>query len=181
MQLIGNRVSIVKEGNVYSVVIMPTDKKWKTGLLFLWLFAWTVCGVIVCTNYFTLSNEKAKVILIVYMAFWAYFEYKIGKAFWFRRYGKEKLWIKNRTLFYKRETNKRGKTKEYDVDLVNDVKIIDHNRGNFFVQMQESFWVIGGERLSFKHGGKEILFGIQLNDEDTEKLHKEIKKYLGKI
>ena len=181
MQLIGNRVSVLLKDEVYSVVILPTDKKWKVGVLFLWLLAWSVCGVIVITNYFTLTNEKTKVVLIIYMAFWAYFEYKIGRAFLFRRFGKEKLWIKNNTLFYKREVNKRGKTKECSLDLVSDLKVVDPNRGNFFTQMQESFWVIAGERLSFRFNGKDFLFGIQLNDDDAYKLHKVIKKYLSKV
>ncbi len=174
MQLIGTRTSIVKDSDVFSVVIMPTDKKWKTDLLFLWLFAWTVCGVIVLANYFMLSNEKSKIVLIIYLGFWAYFEYKIGKAFWFRRFGKEKLWLKGSSLFYRREINKRGKIHEY-MDLLNEIKVLEPNRGNFFVQMQESFWVIGGERLSFNYGGKEVLWGIQLIDEDAQTLCREVK------
>ncbi len=175
MQLIGKRISIFRDKDVFSVVILPTDKKWKTGLLFLWLFAWTVCGVIVAANYFTLTNEKAKIIILVYLAFWAYFEYKIGRAFLFRKYGKEKFWVKNGKVFYQREVYKRGKIHEYDPDLINDPEVIEPNRGNFFIQMQESFWVIGGERLSFKYFSKYRLWGIQLTDDEAMALHKEVK------
>lgn len=181
MQLIGKRISIFQKEDVFSVVIMPTDKKWKTGLLFIWLFAWTLCGVLVFANYFTLTDEKAKIIVICYMAFWIYFEYKIGRAFMFRRFGKEKLWIKKGKLFYRREVNKKGKIKEYDVELINDMEVLQPNRGNFFVQMQESFWVIGGERLGFTYGAKQVLFGIQLEDQDAEKLYKELKKFWKKF
>ena|ERR1700741_1048897 len=181
MQLIGKRISIVEKDDVFSVVISSTDKKWKTGILFLWLFAWTLCGVLVFANYFTLTDEKAKIIVIGYLAFWAYFEYKISKAFMFRRFGKEKIWIKKGKLFYRREVNKRGKIKEYEVDLINDMEVLEHNRGNFFVQMQESFWVIGGERIGFNYGAKHVSFGIQLEDEEAKKLFKELKKFMKKI
>ena len=61
------------------------------------------------------------------------------------------------------------------------MQVAYHNRGNFFIQMQESFWVIGGERLFFTYGGKDVKFGIQLEDDDAEKLFKEMRKYWKKF
>lgn len=211
MQVISERVSILKKDNVFSMVVLPTDKKWKVNLLFVWLLLWTISGVIYISMYYNASNEGSfyryqynlaykqnnnqvmvdiqkdidknqnkRLFLMGIIAFWAYFEYKVSKTFLFRKFGKEKLWIKNGKLFYQREINKRGKIKEYDPALINEFEILKPNRGDFFVQMQESFWVIGGERLMFRYASKFVRFGLQLSDAEAEKVYKEINKELKK-
>jgi hypothetical protein len=82
--------------------------------MFLWLLAWSVSGVIVIANYFTLQQESAKLCIVIWLAFWAYFEFKIIRVFMWKRFGKEKLWIKNGTLFYQQDINGKGKIKEFD-------------------------------------------------------------------
>jgi hypothetical protein len=211
MQVISERVSILNKDNVFSLVVLPTDKKWKVNLLFIWLMLWTISGVVYISMYINASNEgnfyryqynlafqqgkkevvqslekdinknqNKRLFIIGIIAFWAYFEYKVGKTFLFRKFGKEKLWIKNGKLFYQREINKRGKIKEYDPSLVNELEVLTPNRGDFFVQMQESFWVIGGERLMFRYAAKYVRLGLQLTDSEADKVCKELKKELKK-
>src|SRR5437868_6110871 len=100
IETIGKRISVLKDDEVASFVILPTDANWKLYLLMAWLLLWTVSGFIVLANYFTLADSNVKLVVIMWMAFWAYFEFKIGKAFLFRKYGKEKIWIKGGKLFY---------------------------------------------------------------------------------
>lgn len=209
MQVVSDRVSILNKDGIFSLVVLPFDKKWKINLMFVWLLLWTISGVFYISLYVNASgeadfyryqydlavkqnkkdvsvkiykdiekNQQKRLFIIGLLAFWAYFEYKVGKAFIFRKYGKEKLWIKNGMLFYQREVNKKGKIKEYNPQLINDFEIIKANRGDFFVQMQESFWVIGAERLNFAYGSKTVKFGIQLNDKEAETVFKELKKEL---
>ncbi|HEX7412742.1 MAG TPA: hypothetical protein VF411_01765, partial [Bacteroidia bacterium] len=87
--LIGNRISTLKADGVSSFVIIPTIANWKLYLLFVWLLLWTVSGIIVIGNYFTLSNSNTKIMMVVWLGFWAYFEFRIGKAFLFKKFGKE--------------------------------------------------------------------------------------------
>ena len=77
MKVIGERISILKKENLLSIVILPTTDKKKLGVLFLWLMAWTVCGIIVFINYFKLTDEKAKLFIIGYLSFWFYFLYRV--------------------------------------------------------------------------------------------------------
>ena len=91
MKVIGDRVSILEKDNVFSLVILPTTDKRKLWILFLWLMAWTVCGMIVFANYFNLTNRDTKIFIIVYLSFWVYFEYKIGRAYTWKKFGKEKF------------------------------------------------------------------------------------------
>jgi hypothetical protein len=156
---------------------MPTDANWKLYLLFGWLFLWTVSGVIVAANYFTM-NANMKLVSIMWMAFWAYFEFMIGKAFLFRKFGKEKIWIKGDRLFYWRDIAGRGKKQQFEKDLVKDLAVIEKDKKDFFASMNESFWVIGGESISFEYGSKTYRIGIQLPADDARELVRHLKHAL---
>lgn len=178
LETIGKRISVMKEGDTASFVILPSDANWKVWLLFAWLFLWTVSGVIVAANYFTLSNANMKLVLIMWLGFWAYFEFKIGRAFLFRRFGKEKVWIRGGKLFYWRDIAGRGKKLEFDKELIKDLEVIEKNRKDFFASMNESFWVIGGESIVFNYGAKVYRFGIQLPDAEARELVRQVKHAL---
>lgn len=176
LKVIGKRISVLKKDNTFSLVILPTGDKKKTMLLFLWLLAWSVSGVIIIGNYFTLTNEKAKMMIIVWLGFWAYFEYKIVKVFMWKRFGQEKLWIKNGILHYQQSINGKGKIQEFDINLVSDWRIIPLDSTSFADQFNQTFWVKGGERLEFTCQGRVIKFGFQILDDDANLVFKEIKK-----
>ncbi len=177
---IGKRSSLLIKENVFSLVIIPTDQKRKTGILFLWLFAWTVSGLIIITSYAQMQ-QNAKVFMIVWLAFWAYFEFKIIRVFMWKRFGKEKLWVKNRTVFYRREINGRGKIKQYDINLMSGLKVIEVEKTNFADSFNQSFWVKGGERIQFTCQSKIVKLGMQLPDEDAIKIVSELSKFLIRI
>lgn len=177
---IGQRSSLSVKEQVFSLIIIPTDKKRKTGLLFLWLFAWTISGVIVLSSYPQIRDQNARLMLIIWLAFWAYFEFKIIRVFMWKRFGKEKLWVKNGTLHYQQDINGRGKVKQYDVNLISELKVIPVEKTNFADSFNQSFWVKGGERIEFSCQGKVIRLGMQLPDEDATKIVSELKKFLKK-
>lgn len=180
IQTIGKRSSILIKDDLFSLVILPTDDKKKVNLMFLWLLAWSVSGVIVIGNYFTLLQESAKLFIIIWLAFWAYFEYKIVGVYMWKRFGKEKLWIKNGVLHYQQDINGRGKTKEFDANLVSDFNLIALTKGSIADTFSQTFWVKGGERIEFTCQAKAIKFGMQLDDDDANKIITAIKKFLKK-
>ena len=180
IEVIGKRISALKADGVSSFVIIPTDTNWKLHLLFAWLFLWTISGVIVLVNYFTLSNANIKIIVLIWLGFWAYFEFRTGKAFLFKKFGKEKIWIKNGKFNYWRDVAGRGKKLEFDSELLKDLQLVEKNKRDFFQFMNESFWVMGGESISFIYGAKTYRIGVQLPEEDAKELLKQIKYALHK-
>lgn len=178
MELIGKRVSAMKSNDSISFVILPSDANWKIYLLFSWLLLWTVSGIVVAINYYTMPNVNMKLVIIMWLGFWAYFEFKIGKAFLFRRFGKEKVWVKNGRLFYWRDIAGRGKKLEFDKELMKDLEVVDKSKKDFFASMNESFWVIGGESIVFSYGAKTYRFGIQLPEADARELLRQIRHAL---
>lgn len=177
---IGKRSSLSLKDQVFSLIIIPTHEKGKTGLLFLWLFAWTISGIIVISSYPQIHDQNAKLMLIVWIAFWAYFEFKIIRVFMWKRFGKEKLWIKNGKMHYQQDINGRGKVKEYDAGLISDLKVISVEKTSFADSFNQSFWVKGGERIEFSSQGKTVRLGMQLPDEDATKIVNELRKFLRK-
>lgn len=178
MKLISERVSVQEKDNVLSVVMLPTTDKKKLNLMLLWLLAWTACGVIVFMNYFKLNNQDAKLFIIIYLSFWFYFEYKIARAWIWKKFGREKVWLKSGKLFLQKEINGKGKIKEYELDLVNEVKLIELSHASFADTINQSFWIKGGERIQFQYMAKTITFGMQLSDKEAYEVIREIKSYL---
>lgn len=180
MKIISARVSVLDKEDVLSIVILPTVEKKKLLGLLLWLIAWSVCGLIVLINFFMLNNRDAKLFLFVYLAFWLYFEIKIASAFRWKKFGKEKIWLKNNRMFYRKEISGKGKTNEFEIDMVNDVKMIELHQSSFSDAINQSFWIKGGERIQFQYLAKTIRMGLQLNDKETYDIIREIKLYLKK-
>ncbi len=175
MEYIGDRISIKRIENETSIVILSTVDKLKKKLLFVWFALWTICGIIVFTQYFTIKDEQTKVAILVWMGFWAYFEYKIFKAVMWRSFGVEKIRIRDRKLFYRKAIRGKGKLKTYEFDFIKDFKVIESKENSFFENLNNSYWVIAGEKLVFDYYGKEIKFGFQLSDADARALFKYIK------
>jgi hypothetical protein len=181
MKVISDRVSILKKDDLLSIVILPVTDKKKQGLMFLWLFAWTVCGLIVLVNYPRYQDQNTKLFIIVYLSFWVYYEVKIARAFTWKKFGREKIWIKDGILHYQKEIGKRGKIREYDLGLVNDLKTVDVNEGNFFDYINQSFWIKGGERLELSCQAKVVRFGMQLTDKEAKSVLSELSQFILKI
>lgn len=183
MKVIGDRISILKKDNLLSIVILPTTNKVKLNLLFFWLLAWSVCGIIVFANYFKIEDKDTKLFMIVYLSFWAYFEFNILRAFIWKKFGKEKLWIADGILHYQREINKKGKIREFNLDLITKVSVIELKATRLSDTINQSFWIKGGERLEFTSQASLIQFGLQISDDEAQSIASEINKFarLGSV
>ena len=179
MEIISDRISILRKPDVLSIVILPTTDKRKLGLMFLWLFAWTVCGVIVFANYFRVQERDAKLFIIIYLAFWTYFEFNIVRAYIWKRWGREKIWIQNGQLNYRREVNGRGKVRRFNLELVSRIETIPFRAQNLADNFYQSFWVKGGERLKFHVQGRTYAFGMQINEQEVGAISRELNSRIS--
>ena len=178
MEYIGQRISILKREDSISVVILAFKDKLKTRLLFLWLLVWSLAGIIVLVSYFKIQDENTKIAFIVWLGFWAYFEYKTGYAFFWRISGKEKVRIENGKIVIKRDIMGKGRFSIYSLDSIKNFRIDETTESNFSKSINDSYWIIGGERIAFDYFGREIKFGIQLDEKETLEIYKKIKFYV---
>ncbi|MDI1355400.1 MAG: hypothetical protein PSX36_10800 [bacterium] len=178
MKVISERISILKKENILSIVILPGLDKKRLAIIFFWILAWSVCGVIVFINYFKETKADLKLFMLIYLSFWTYFEFSIIRAFRWKRSGKEKLWIREGILHYQRELNGRGKIEEYHLDLISKLQVLELKHSRLADTLNQSFWVKGGERLQFMAQSKKVLLGMQLNDEEASIVQKEVNSFI---
>ena len=179
MKIIGERISVLKKENLLSIVILPTIDKTKLRLLFIWLMAWTVCGLIVFVNYFKTTDANSKLFIMIYLSFWLYFEFNILRTFIWKRSGKEKLWIQEGILHYQREINRKGRIQEFNLDLITPLQLVELKPTRFSDIVNQSFWVKGGERLEFYSQSKLVRLGMQISEEEAKKIMKEINPLIS--
>ena len=178
MKVIGQRISVLEKEDLLSIVILPGLDKKKLWLIFTWLMAWSICGLVVFINYFKTTDSVLQLFIIVYLSFWAYFEFNILRSFLWKRSGKEKLWIKEGQINYQRELNGKGKIHTYNLDLTSKVSVVELKSTRLADTINQSFWVKGGERLEYFAQGKTIRFGMQLTDQEAIAMQKEINRYI---
>lgn len=147
-------------------------------MLDVWLLAWTLCGLAIISQVFGEVDNELRRMILIFGAFWIYFEYMVIKAWRWRKGGEEQVFIKNEEIQYGRTYYNRGILKPYRKDLMNKVRRIDDEGNSFTRAFADSYWVIGGERLAFTANGKVIPFGLRLTDKEADKLMQMINKSL---
>lgn len=168
---ISERISYKKHEGYTTVVISPRLEEKKQFLLTFWIFAWTFCGLVFISQLFVGHSEKMMFGLMVLIAFWLYYEYRIGYVWMWRRKGMELIKIEEGKLIYKRSLKTYGKAFEFYIDNIRNLGV-EEKKPAFSNVLADSFWVIGGERLRFDYQNKEVKIGVQLSDEEAEKLRK---------
>lgn len=180
MKFISKRISISeKQGNL-SIIITPKVVPLKQTFLFTWVVFWTIGGFIVLSQFFYEQTSETLTFLVIWMAFWLYFEYVGLYALLWRKFGFEKILIKNGKLHYKRDVKGRGKTRIYDIDFIRNLDIIDNSGQSFFKNLSQSYWSVAGETLKFDYHSKTVMLAMQLEKEDALKLMKVLKLRLEK-
>jgi len=175
---IGERISISKKDDSTSIIIYPEKSKINQTILFIWFILWTAAGVIMLIGRQLGYYSAPKTYVLVWMAFWLYFEYVTAYALIWRSFGFERILIKNNKLYLKNEIRGKGKLKIFDIEFIKDLQLVSIDERSFAKVMSDSYWMPGGERLYFWYQGKQIRFGQQLNENDAKELLKFLKREL---
>lgn len=175
-----NRISQEKKNGGLLIKVKAYKEEAKQKQLFIWLMAWTLSGLFVAYQLF-FGNETAdiKKFILIFLAFWLYFEIKIIKVYRWRQSGEEQFWIGPEFFQYGRTYNNRGILKPYRKELVNQIKPINIEKGKLLETFFDSYWVIGNETLMFSVNGKVIGCGLRLNEKESKKLMQYLNQALS--
>ncbi len=173
-----DRLRISQSDASLNIEIIPYRDSFKSNLLFAWLLVWTLCGIIVFSQFFSNMSKEEKLLMAVWMAFWAYFEYKIGNAYLWRKNGKEQISFDQNNIEYKRIIGKKITAKSFVIDNISDITIYEFGKNNFSDSFQNSYWVIGNETVFITNFDVKSGFGLQLTKEDATRLLQAIKKFI---
>ena len=174
-----SRIATEKKENGLLIKIKAYQDHDKQKFFTIYLITWTLCGIAISSQLFVEVEEQLKSMILVFFAFWVYFEYLLVKAYRWRIGGEEQFFIDEENLQYGRTYSNRGFLKPYRKDLVNQVRLIDDEKSTFVKVFSDSYWVIGGERLAFTANGKVVPFGLRLSDKEAKKLKQLINQALA--
>lgn len=163
--------------SIKSLVILPVIEKWKLWGLALWIVLWTICGLLIISSYKIAQNSNQKIFIIVFAFFWIYYEWKMIQVFFWRKKGKEKLWIKDNKMYIEEFNGLKKKTQVFNLNDINRIEPTDFNDKSFSDFISLSFWSKGKPRIKINVLGKEHYFGYQLTDKEVSDILKEFKQF----
>lgn len=171
MEYLSERVSVERDGDRTSVVVSARLPKAKETLLVAWFVAWLVCGAYILYARTQIpAGEPVRQYILAFLAFWAYFAFKVGRAVLWRLKGFELWRVKDGSLTIKDSLFGYGKANTYFVQNIQKLGLIAVDERSWKWQMNESFWVVGGERLGFEHLGKKVVFGKGMTEEEARRV-----------
>ena len=178
---IGDKITVSKTDKELIVKIPGTIEKWMENALLGWVIMWTIMGLYVFyyVSYYELEREP-RIFFIVYLAFWAYFEYKSVVSWLFKKYGFELIRVDNEFLYHKVDILGKGKLKRFLLDNVKGMHVNEELDKSMSSVYNKSFWVMGNERIAFQHIDKEAVLGMHLKTNEAKEIVNLINKRIKK-
>lgn len=173
---IGDRIRAVEEGSETTITIDPSIESWKMTLLFAWLVAWTASGLVIVLQLLSPQDGEVFIFILVYLAFWSYFEYKIVHAWLWRKWGSEVIKLDQGNFLIKRDIRGYGKVKTFFKENIRNMRLEEFKPKSFAQSYSRSFWVVGGETILFNNFHDTYGLGLQLEEKDSKNLLSYIKK-----
>ena len=171
MKSIGERITLREDKNKSTVVIYPEKKAWLTALIGAWVAMWWVIGGVMTWSFFEFDlTRQEKLIIVIFMVFWAYYAYRVTKQFFWTLWGNEYLKMDNLGLTIKKSIKGYGKANVYFYENISEFKWEVPKERSVQASWEASPWVGGGQRLDFEYYKKKIRFGEKLSEKDARKL-----------
>lgn len=169
-KFIGKRISVVKNKEAITIEITQQIERWQEALLIAWLAAWTMSGGVFVFYTFGSPDFTQRMFFAVLTAIWLYFFVRIAKVFFWRKFGKEIITISKGNLALQNAFGKKGRVENFSFHNIFKLGLIKSESTNFFAFLDNSFWIIGGDRVGFSYSGQKIRLGKQLATKDAELL-----------
>ncbi|MBI3511326.1 MAG: hypothetical protein HY064_11735 [Bacteroidetes bacterium] len=167
---ISERASYLGKEEEISIVITASGDKIKTRNISLLLVLWIAGGATIIYGYFGMTDEKSKIVTLVWLAFWGYFLYIMGKSAMWQWKGREIIKIRSSTLYYKKDINGRGWVQNYPLDEIKKLEVKKNNAPSWINKIGGDYWNTDCDSISFIHGEKEINFGYKLTEHESAKI-----------
>ena len=180
---IGERISTEDHSDYTTIIIFPKLQRWKEWLLTLWVVGFTFIGAVMIYllmgGIYTLKvagdnveniYDQQIVYLIVFLGFWAYFQFKTTKALFWYKFGKELIKIERDALSIKRSILSYGKSHRYFFDNIKNFHLFKQDDTGFAHFFENAYWSLGTDALCFDYFTKGKSFGRKLDEKDAKLL-----------
>lgn len=177
MKWIGERVSFIDQPKKLTIVINPEDKIWQKGLMSAWFTMWLTIGTLMIWSINALQlNQQEKLIIIIFLCFWVYYAYKVGKALFWLMWGKELIKIDPDGLTYKKSIKGFGKSNNFFLENIEKMEVVFPKDNSIQAIWENSPWIQNAERIHFTYISKSIKFAKKLNENEANLLFRLITK-----
>jgi len=173
-----NRIAVQHSKDFFEITIDAKIPASQFTMLSAWLLAWTIAGIYVLAQAFSMQGDSL-LYIIVWLAFWLYFEYRIGTAWLWRKTGREVFRIVGNEVHLRFEVSYGGRAEVFKREEITGFSNLENDKSAFVKSFYGSFWVIGGETIGFFHKGKMKTFGRQITASDADKIIALIKMQLA--
>lgn len=180
IQSISPRASFVKSEKELSIVISSATDRKKARNIGIILTLWLIGGIVIGINYFRLEDKNTKMFILVWMAFWFYFSYVIGKAFMWQWNGKELIKVRDGKLIYKKDVSGRGMVIDYPLTAIKNMRKYGEKTPEWIKRFGGDYWSVDCDSIAFDYEGKEIPLGYKLNEKEQGTILKLLKERVGK-
>lgn len=181
VKYISKRLSYCEQNDDTTIIIASEISKSKMTMLTIWLVLFGISGFLISIQMFFPYPGYTRIGFFAFSTFWGYFMYKIGYTWLFKRKGVEFIRITDGKFYLKRAIGTTGKAHEFLLGNIKRIEPREFEKKSFAWELENSFWVLGGERIKFDYLGKEIRLGIQISDDETKKLlqlfHSTLKRF----
>lgn len=158
-------------------IVIPSKKNFFT-ILFIgfWLIGWAF-GEIFAAKILLFPGEEGNppyLFLIGWLGAWT-----VGGAFaiytwlWNIR-GKEIITVNSGEISYKKDLFGFGKSREYTLAEIKDMRVIDKPSGPWGAQSYNDFWGFGGGTIGFDYGYKTYKIGGGIDEAEAKHIINEI-------
>jgi hypothetical protein len=183
MKWIGERTSFVDDKLKTTIIIDAENIGWQKALMGAWVSMWFTIGIVMTWAFFSLKlsknpkdEDQMKLIIVIFMVFWAYYAFRVGRQFLWLLWGKEYLKVNESALYIKRGIKGYGKAHSYFLENIQKMRVEQPKENSVQSFWESSPWIRGGERLEFDYQGKVVKFGRKLNEKDAKILFNLITK-----
>lgn len=169
-KFIGKRISVIQSKQELRIEITQQIERWQEALLIGWIAAWTFCGCVFLYYSFAPAERVQQIYFMILSAVWLFFFVRITKVYIWRKIGKEVITISSGKLSIRNAFGKMGKTQDFLFHNIFKLGLVKKDPTNFFAFLDNSFWIIGGDKVGFNYNGAKIMLGKQLSVKDSELL-----------
>lgn len=150
-------------------------------LILAWISLWSLCGIIVIAQLFSMQSAEKKVMIGIWILFWMFFLVKAIRLYLWRTAGQEELSGNREVWLYRKFNGSREFKKEIKVSEIRNVNTSDFQS---FVMKWSSgdaiFFSIGSPAIHIETSNEKISFGFQLNEDESKKIRKMLEKFDGR-
>jgi hypothetical protein len=169
-KFIGKRIRVMREKDAINIEINQKIERWQEAMLFFWITSWTFCGGAFLYYAFNANSQSEQIFFIICSSLWLFFFIRITKVFLWRLIGKEMIRINKEGVSIRNAFGSWGKKELFVHQNIFKPGLIKRDPTSFLAFLDDSFWIIGGERVGFSYSGRRIQLGKQLTLHDAELL-----------